>query len=153
LGGFRQRVLQSIVFADIQPDAAAWFDLFVIGFDNHIWSTFWNDRTGWNSDWFPLPWQAVFDRDKQHVSAVSRALGNLDLFVIGFDNHIWSTFWNGRTGWNSDWFPLPWQAVFDRDKQRVAAVARTRDSIDLFVLGFDNHIWSSYWGQHSNDLP
>ena len=128
-------------------------DLFVIGFDNHIWSTFWNDRTGWNGDWFPLPGQAVFDRDKQHVTAVSRAPGNLDLFVIGFDNHIWSTFWNDRTGWNGDWFPLPGQAVFDRDKQHVVPVARTRDNLDLFVLGFDNHIWSSFWGQHPNDRP
>ena len=26
--------------------------------------TFWNDQAGWNGDWFPLPGQAVFDRDK-----------------------------------------------------------------------------------------
>ena len=25
----------------------------------------------WNGDWFPLPGQAVFDRDKQHVAAVT----------------------------------------------------------------------------------
>jgi hypothetical protein len=42
-----------------------------------------------------LPGQAVFDRAVQQVAAVSRAPGNLDLFVIGFDNHIWSTFWAG----------------------------------------------------------
>ena len=48
---------------------------------------------GWNADWFPAPVQAVFDRDKQHVTAVSRHQGQLDLFVIGFDNHIWTTFW------------------------------------------------------------
>ena len=47
----------------------------------------------WNSDWFPLPGQAVFDHEHQQIAAVSRASGNLDLFVIGFDNHIWSTFW------------------------------------------------------------
>ena len=55
----------------------------------------------------PLPGQAVFDRDKQQIAAVSRAPGDLDLFVIGFDNHAWSTFWNGAAGWNRDWFPLP----------------------------------------------
>ncbi len=128
-------------------------DLFVIGFDNHVWSTFWNATGGWNRDWFPLPGQAVFDRDKQHVAAVSRADGNLDLFVIGFDNHIWSTFWTAAGGWNRDWFPLPGQAVFDRDKQHVAAVSRTHDKLDLFVIGFDNHIWSTYWAQHEEDRP
>jgi hypothetical protein len=128
-------------------------DLFVIGFDNRVWSTFWNDQGGWSRDWFPLPGQAVFDRQRQHVTAVSRGRGNLDLFVIGLDNHVWSTFWNDQVGWSADWFPLPGQAVFDRDKQRVVPVARTRENLDLFVLGFDNHVWSSFWGQHPNDRP
>jgi hypothetical protein len=128
-------------------------DLFVIGFDNHIWSTFWSAAGGWNHDWFPLPGQAVFDRDKQRVAVVSRAEANLDLFVIGFDNHIWSTFWTAAGGWNRDWFPLPGQAAFDRDKQRVAVVSRAEANLDLFVIGFDNHIWSTYWGQHSADRP
>jgi hypothetical protein len=35
----------------------------------------------------------MFDHDKQQVTAVSRAPGNLDLFVIGFDNRVWTTFW------------------------------------------------------------
>ena len=120
-------------------------DLFVIGFDNHVWSTFWSAAGGWNGDWFPLPGQAVFDRDKQQIAAVSRAPGNLDLFVIGFDNHVWSTFWSAAGGWNGDWFPLPGQAVFDRDKQQIAAVSRAPGNLDLFVIGFDNHVWSTFW--------
>lgn len=47
----------------------------------------------WNPDWFPLPGQAVFDRERQQIAAASRAPGNLDLFVIGFDNRVWTTFW------------------------------------------------------------
>ena len=96
----------------------------------------------WNRDWFPLPGQAVFDRDQQQIAAVSRAPGNLDLFVIGFDNHVWTTFWNRAGGWNADWFPLPGQAVFDRDKQQIAAVSRAPGNLDLFVIGFDNHVWT-----------
>jgi hypothetical protein len=48
----------------------------------------------WNPDWFPLPGQALFDGGHQQVVAGSRAPGNLDLFVIGFDNHVWSSFWS-----------------------------------------------------------
>ena len=29
----------------------------------------------WNTDWFPLPRQAVFDRNTQKIAAVSRAPG------------------------------------------------------------------------------
>jgi hypothetical protein len=46
----------------------------------------------WNRDWFPVPGQHVFDHQKQQIAAVSRTPNNLDLFVIGFDNHVWTTF-------------------------------------------------------------
>ena len=124
-------------------------DLFVIGFDNHVYSTFWNDRTGWSADFFPLPGQHVFDREKQQLAAVSRAPGNLDIFVIGFDNHVYSTFWNDRTGWNADFFPLPGQHVFDRDKQQLAAVSRAPGNLDIFVIGFDNHVYSTFWNDRT----
>ncbi|MCW2558707.1 MAG: hypothetical protein JWP55_2671 [Mycobacterium sp.] len=67
--------------------------------------------TVWNPDGFPLPGNAVFDRDKQQIAAVSRAPGNLDLFVIGFDNRVWTTFWPNNGNWNGDWFALPGNAV------------------------------------------
>jgi hypothetical protein len=121
-------------------------DLFIVGNDNHVWSTFWSDGGGWAPDWFPLPGQAVFDRNRQQVAVVSRASGNLDLFIVGNDNHVWSTFWNGQGGWSRDWFPLPSQAVFDRNTQLVAAVSRASENLDLFIIGNDNHIWSTYWG-------
>jgi hypothetical protein len=121
-------------------------DLFIVGYDNHVWSTFWTDHGGWNKDWFALPGKAVFDRTTQQVAAVSRASGNLDLFIVGDDNHVWSTFWTDHGGWNSDWFPLPSQAVFDRTTQRVAAVSRASENLDLFVIGYDSHIWTTYWG-------
>jgi hypothetical protein len=127
--------------------AAGNLDLFVIGFDNHVWSTFWTQAGGWSRDWFPLPGQAVFDHTKQQVAAVSRAEGNLDLFVIGFDSHVWSTFWTQAGGWSRDWFALPGQAVFDRDRQHVAALSRAAGNLDLFVIGFDNRVWSTFWTQ------
>ena len=35
---------------------------------------------------------------------VSRVPGHLDLFAIGFDNRVRSTFWSEATGWSSHWF-------------------------------------------------
>ena len=120
-------------------------DLFVIGFDNRVYTTFWTQSGGWNADWFPLPGQHVFDHQKQQIAALSRAPGILDLFVIGFDNRVYTTFWTQSGGWNADWFPLPGQHVFDRDKQQIAAVSRTPGNLDLFVIGFDNHVYSTFW--------
>jgi hypothetical protein len=128
---------------------AGHLDLFVIGFDNRVWSTFWDQNSGWNQDFFPLPGGAVFDRDKQHLSVVSRFSGQLDVFVIGFDNRVWTTFWNENTGWNGDFFPLPGGAVFDNQKQRVEVVSRFPGHLDVFVIGFDSHVWSTFWDQNS----
>jgi len=123
-------------------------DLFALGSDNHVWSTFWSAARGWHGDWFPLPGAAVFDHERQHVTAVARAPGNLDLFLLGFDNRGWSTFWSEAGGWSRDWFPLPGQAVFNRATQQLAVVARAQTNLDVFVIGFDNHAWSTFWGRH-----
>lgn len=120
-------------------------DLFVVGFDNRVWSTYWTGTSGWNSDWFPLPGGARFDHNTQRVTALARARGNLDLFIIGPDNHAWSTYWSEATGWSSEWFRIPGAATFDRANQHIAAVARAPGILDLFVIGFDNRVWSTYW--------
>ncbi|SDO91641.1 hypothetical protein SAMN04487981_114197 [Streptomyces sp. cf386] len=117
-------------------------DLFVVGYDNHVWTQNWSAGAGWHPDWGPVPGAAVFDQ--QPVAAVSRDKDHLDLFLIGNDNHIWSTFWSAGGGWSRDWFPVPGQAVFDQ-KQRPAGVSRRGDHLDLFVVGYDNHVWSTYW--------
>ena len=101
----------------------------------------------WNPDWFPLPGQAMFDREKQRITVVSRSQNNLDLFVIGNDDRVWSTFWpvQGGWNWNADWFPLPGQARFAHLTQQVVAVARTPANLDLFVIGNDGRVYSTFW--------
>ena len=69
----------------------------------------------------------------------------LDLFVVGFGNRVYSTFWSAATGWNPEWFPLPGQHTFDHQKQRLAVDARTPNNLDLFVIGFDNRVYSTFW--------
>ena len=129
--------------------AAGNLDLFVIGFDNAVWSTFWTQAGGWNpGGWFQIHKETVFDHTTQHITAVARTSGNLDLFVIGFDNAVWSTFWTQAGGWNpGGWFQLHKETVFDHTRQRIAAVARTAGNLDLFVIGFDNAVWSTFWTQ------
>jgi len=130
-------------------------DLFVIGNDSHVWTTAWSSASGWNADWGPLPGQAVFDLNTQNIATVSRDPGNLDLFVIGNDGgarttngHVWTTAWSSATGWNADWGPLPGQAVFDRNTQKIAAVSRAPGNLDLFVIGNDSHVWTTFWAPH-----
>jgi hypothetical protein len=57
----------------------------------------------WNADWAPLSGKAVFDRAAQQVTAISRAPGNLDLFIIGNDGGPGNT--NGHFGRHSGTAP------------------------------------------------
>jgi hypothetical protein len=135
-------------------------DLFVIGNDSRVWTNNWSQtRTtsgGWNADWGALPGQAKFNLSTQHVAAVSRAPGVIDLFVIGSDaagnnGHVWTNNWSqaGTTngGWNADWGPLPGSAVFDFATQHVAVVSQSQENLDLFVIGDDSRVWSDQWSQ------
>jgi hypothetical protein len=122
-------------------------DLFVIGFDNAVWSTFWTGEGGWNpGGWFQIHPETVFDHTTQQITAFSRTPNNIDLFVIGFDNAVWSTFWTGEGGWNpGGWFQIHPETVFDHTTQQITAFSRTPNNIDLFVIGFDDAVWSTFW--------
>ncbi|HWW03560.1 MAG TPA: hypothetical protein VNZ64_27905 [Candidatus Acidoferrum sp.] len=118
-------------------------DLFVIGFDNAVWSTWWEQGPGW-SPWFQIHPETVFDHTTQQIATVARTNDHVDLFVIGFDNAVWSTWWEAGPGW-SPWFQIHPETVFDHTTQQIATVARTNDHVDLFVIGFDNAVWSTWW--------
>jgi hypothetical protein len=92
--------------------------------------------------WYPIHGEATFDHAHQHVSAVSRAAGNLDLFAIGADNRVYSIFWYQAAGWKPDgWYALG-TSHFDHTTQRIAAVSRDPGSLDLLVIGIDDVV---YW--------
>jgi hypothetical protein len=120
-------------------------DLFVIGFDNAVWSSWWeDDATGWRA-WFQIHPETVFDHTTQHVTAIARTSSHIDLFVIGFDNAVWSSWWEADAiGWRP-WFQIHKETVFDHTAQHVTAIVRTSGHVDLFVIGFDNAVWSAWW--------
>src|SRR5204863_94090 len=118
-------------------------DLFVIGFDNVVWSTWWESDTGWHP-WLQIHPETVFDDTTQTITALTRNPNHIDLFVIGFDNVVWSTWWESNTGWH----PFPPRRssdLFDHTSQTITALARNPNHIDLFVIGFDNVVWSTWW--------
>ena len=120
-------------------------DLFTIGFDNAVWSTYWDSAgAGW-APWFQIHPETVFDHTTASVTALARTADHIDLFTIGFDNAVWSTYWDSAApGW-APWFQIHPETVFDHTTASVTALARTADHIDLFTIGFDNAVWSTYW--------
>jgi hypothetical protein len=126
-------------------------DLFVIGFDNAVWSAWWDAEHDW-SRWFQIHPETVFDRTKQRIAALARTSDHVDLFVIGFDNAVWSSWWDAEHNWQP-WFQIHPETVFDHTTQEMTALARTSDHVDLFVIGFDNAVWSTWWDAQHNWQP
>jgi subtilisin family serine protease len=116
-------------------------DLFKIGFDGAVWSTWWESTRGW-MPWFQIRPEARFDVGGT-VTAIARTSDHVDLFVTGFDGAVWSTWWEPSRGW-APWFQIRPETVFNQTAP-VTALARTSYHVDLFKIGFDGAVWSSWW--------
>jgi hypothetical protein len=128
-------------------------DLFVSGRDGAIYSTFWDQSSGWFNHWFRLADTNFGDHftipPGAPVSALSRFKDHIDLFVVGRDGAIYSTFWDQSSGWFNHWFRLADTNFGDHFTvpagSRISAMSRFQDHIDLFVVGRDGGIYSTFW--------
>ena len=77
-------------------------DLFIIGTDNRIYSTWWHDTTGW-AGWFNV--SGGVGKPGGQVAAIQRYAEHIDLFTVGSDSLVYSTWWDSSSGW-AGWFPL-----------------------------------------------
>ena len=68
------------------------------------------------------------------VTAISRYSNHLDLFVVGTDNRIYSTWWHDPGGW-AGWFNV--SGGVSQAGGQVAAISRSAEHIDLFTVGSD----------------
>jgi hypothetical protein len=136
-------------------------DVFWTGPDGAIGSTYWDAApgNGWG-DHHPFPITPPGAAAQgSGVAALARDLDHLDVFWIGPDGAVGSTYWDAApgNGWGQHSpFPItPPHAA--RTASPVAAVARTPDHLDVFWIGPDGAIGSTYWdaapgngwGQHS----
>ena len=128
-------------------------DLFVSGWDGAVYSTFWDANGGWTGVWSRLPDPHFGDGftipPGSPVMALSRNPNHLDLFVSGWDGAVYSTFWDANGGWTDVWFRLPDPNFGDGftipPGSPVTASSRNPSHIDLFVVGRDGGVYSTFW--------
>ena len=127
--------------------------LFVLGLDGQVWSTYFDPqflgppkRNGWQP-WFPIS-PNVFPAGSP-VTVLSTKSGGTSLFVLGFDEQVWSTFFDPenfgppeRGGWQH-WFPLG-PNVFPAGLG-ITALSTKPNGTSLYVLGFDGQVWSTFF--------
>ena len=88
---------------------------------------------------------AASSRPGRRCRVVARAPDHLDLFVIGNDGRVYTSWWHAGTDWsgiNDNWRSI---GGFFPPGAPVASVARHPDHLDLFIRGNDDQIWSEWW--------
>lgn len=94
-----------------------------------------------NDNWRPIG--GIFPPNAT-VTAVARTKDNLDLFICSNDGRVYTSWWYSGTDWSG--VNNNWRAIgrFFPPGAKVAAVARTIDSLDLFVCGNDSRVYTSW---------
>jgi IgA Peptidase M64 len=122
---------------------AGHLDLFTVGTDSRVYSSWWDSGSGWHA-WFPI--DNLQCRPGSTVNVVCRYSDHLDLFTTASDGRIMSTWWDVRTGWAS-WFQV--QGGVAANGATVTAIARYPFHLDLFTVGTDNRPYSCWWDERS----
>jgi hypothetical protein len=109
------------VTALLSPSDPSHLDLFTVGVDGRVMSTFFEDKGGWQEDlkshdwrdrggwqgWFPVVNDATRAAPGQPVTAVWAASNphHLDLFMTGTDGRVMTTYFEGNGPWQP-WFTI-----------------------------------------------
>ena len=120
----------------------SYIDVFAAGADGVVYTAWWEAGSPFYTAWEPI---GGFSPPGAPVSAVSISPRNIDLFVVGNDGVVYTSWWEAGedyTGVANNWLPI---GGFFPPGNPVAAVSRTSDSIDLFVVGHDGVVYTSRW--------
>jgi hypothetical protein len=125
-------------------------DLFVSGNDGRIYTSWWHEGSDWsgvNDDWRSI---GGFFPPSSTIGSVARMSGNLDLFVVGYDGRVYTSWWHEGSDWsgvNDNWRPI---GGFFPVGAPVTAISRESDQLDLFVVGNDGRVYTSWWHEGSD---
>lgn len=123
----------------------AHLDLFITGHDGCVYTCWWNDRTPWSG--VGNKWRNIggFFPAAAPVEAIARLPGHLDVFITGADGCVYTSWWNDLNDWSgaaNNWRNIG--GVFP-PAAKVAAIARMHNHLDLFIVGHDSAMYTSWW--------
>jgi hypothetical protein len=122
-------------------------DVFWVAGDGSVATNWWDANANggrWNNPYTIAPPNAA--RINSPVTAIARTPGHLDVFWIDNASGISTNWWdanfnNGR--WNSPFLIAPVGSA--SAASGLAALARFRDHIDVFWVGGDGSVGSTWW--------
>jgi len=158
------------------PQAVCWgpnrIDIFSIGLNSALYHKFWNGSV-WGPSGGSGPWENMGGVCHGTPEVISRAPGNLEVFVLGktLPSFLWEKAtakfahrlipgtdgavyhkWYGTTGWRPS-FDGPFERMGGIVIRDITAVSWAPDRIDMFVIGTAGNIHQKYWTSSSGWQP
>lgn len=124
-------------------------DLFVVGNEGDVYTSRWVDGRDWSG--IGNKWRDIGGNfpPGAPVTAISRNPDQLDVFITGNDGHVYTSYWTAGSKWSgldNNWTDLG--GVFPPGAP-VTAIARSADTIDLFITGAQGDVYTSNWSTSS----
>ncbi|MFB6456855.1 hypothetical protein ACE38W_16400 [Chitinophaga sp. Hz27] len=125
-------------------------DIFWIGSDGKIYSSWWHAGGNWDNHVFQIPGNYPPPAPGTKITSVSREPNHLDIFWIGSDGKIYSSWWHAGSNWDNHVFPIPGNYSQPAPGTNITSVSREPNHVDIFWTGNDGKIYSSWWHAGGN---
>jgi hypothetical protein len=116
-------------------------DLFVVGHNGDVYYTGpYSAGSSSHLDWKSIGQPSAGIQQRAPVTAISRKNFQIDLFVVGNDEHVYT---NGRS--NDNW--MGWHDIGGTfpPGSPVSVQSLNQERLDAFVVGFNGEIYWSHW--------
>ncbi|WBM79373.1 hypothetical protein KIV56_13325 [Cryobacterium breve] len=148
--GFTLPGLTPISVVSRNPDHV---DLFAVGKDDAVYTTYYDTNGGWFNRWFRIGDPNFGDgftlNQRTPISVVSRTPDHVDLFAVGKDDAVYTTYYDTNGGWFNRWFRIGDPNFGDgftlNQRTPISVVSRTPDHVDLFAVGKDDAVYTTYY--------
>lgn len=125
-------------------------DVFIVSTDGGVYTAAWDQNVS-NAQWRGW-WRIgnVVAKAGSPVSVVARTPNQLDIFVSGSDGKTYTAAWdqNVEKGVWRGWWNILTGAI--PAGSQVAAISRTPNSLDVFIVSTDGGVYTAAWDQNVN---
>lgn len=116
-------------------------DLFTVRSDGGVYSTWREDNGGWQK-WFAITNSTRWISPNSAVEVLNRRSGFINLFAVGRDHGVYSTWWGEKEGWQE------WTRIGDQQLAKgsqVTALLSDEPRVNLFVVGVDGGVYTTHY--------
>ena len=123
-------------------------DTFWVGTDGSLNTSWWTRAGGWSPTRLRIGDHSVPVSTTGGIAALGRQPGVLDVFFVGQDGRLYTTWWTEQAGWSSTNALLGGPLQVD-PTGGVAAVNRRRDILDVFFVRQDGRLYTTWWTEQT----